>query len=234
MAPEDGSGALATIEARIGHRFSRPCLLQLALTHPSFGSEHNERLEFLGDALLNLAIAIELYQRHPTLREGSLSRLRAQLVRAETLAGLARELGLGPALRLGSGEAAAGGRDRESILADALEALIAAVQIDAGTDAALARVASWFGSRLAALDPGMSHKDAKTELQEVLQAHRRPLPRYELLELAPASGAGNCRVRCHVPGLPEPVEGSGRNRRLAEQQAARRALEDLRSSGEKT
>lgn len=233
MAPEDDSRPLAAIESRIGHRFSRPEFLQLALTHPSFGSEHNERLEFLGDALLNLAIAIELYQRHPTLREGQLSRLRAQLVRAETLAGLARELGLGPALRLGSGEASAGGRDRESILADALEALIAAVQLDAGTDAALARVACWFGERLAGLDPGVSHKDAKTELQEVLQARRCPLPRYEVLELAPASGIGNCRVRCHVPGLPEPVDGSGRNRRLAEQQAARRALDALRAAGER-
>lgn len=228
MAPED---PLAAIESRIGHRFSRPGLLQLALTHPSFGSDHNERLEFLGDSLLNLAIAVELYNRHPMLREGQLSRLRAQMVRAETLAGLARELGLGGALRLGAGESAAGGREKESILADALEAVIAAVQLDAGTDAALARVAVWFEGRLAALDPGVSHKDAKTELQELLQARRRPLPRYELLELAPASGSGACRVLCHVPGLSEPLEGSGRNRRLAEQQAARRALDALRLSG---
>ncbi|MFM7273730.1 MAG: ribonuclease III [Gammaproteobacteria bacterium] len=228
MAPED---TLPAIASRIGHRFARPGLLQLALTHPSFGSEHNERLEFLGDALLNLGIAIELYQRHPGLREGQLSRLRAQMVRAETLAGLARELGLGAALRLGTGEAAAGGRDKESILADALEAVIAAVQLDAGTDAALACISRCFEGRLGDLDPEVSHKDAKTELQELLQARRRPLPRYEVIELAPASGSGNCRVLCHVPGLADPVEGSGRNRRLAEQQAARRALDSLQFEG---
>jgi ribonuclease-3 len=227
VAPED---PLAAIESRIGHRFSRPELLRLALTHPSFGSDHNERLEFLGDSLLNLAIAIELYQRHPALREGQLSRLRAQLVRSETLASLGRELGLGSGIRLGAGEAAAGGREKESILADAVEALIAAVQLDAGTDAALARVAAWFGDRLAALDPEVSHKDAKTELQEFLQARRQVLPRYEVLELAVASGSGACRVRCHVASLPDPVEGRGRNRRLAEQDAARSALSALRSA----
>ncbi len=216
------------IEASIGHRFSRRDLLALALTHPSFGQPHNERLEFLGDALLNLGIAAELFSRYPSLREGQMSRLRASLVREETLAGLARELGVGPELRLGGGEAAAGGRDRDSILADALEALIAAISIDAGTEAALAAVSRWFAGMLDAQDPHVSHKDPKTELQEFLQARRRPLPRYEVL-VFPEAGAGECRVQAHVDGLPEPSPGAGRSRRIAEQQAARHALGALRA-----
>ena len=216
------------IEASIGHRFSKRDLLVLALTHPSYGQPHNERLEFLGDALLNLGIAEELFRRYPGLREGQLSRLRANLVREETLARLARELGVGPELRLGGGEAATGGRDRDSILADAVEALIAAISLDAGTAAALAAVSRWFAGLLAAQDPGVSHKDSKTELQEYLQARRKPLPRYEVL-VFPEAGAGLCRVQAHVEGLAEPSPGEGRNRRIAEQQAARHALGALRA-----
>jgi len=211
------------LEQRIGHRFADADLLRLALTHPSFGQPHNERLEFLGDALLNLGIAAELYARYPALREGQLSRLRASLVREESLARLARELGMGQALRLGAGESAAGGRDRDSILADALEAVIAAISLDAGTGEALAAVSRWFAKLLDAQDPGVSHKDPKTELQEYLQARRRPLPRYEVL-VFPEAGGGECRVVAHVDGLPELSPGSGRNRRIAEQQAARHAL----------
>ena len=216
------------IEASIGHRFSRRDLLVLALTHPSYGKPHNERLEFLGDALLNLGIAEELFRRYPGLREGQLSRLRANLVREETLARLARELGVGPELRLGGGEAATGGRDRDSILADAVEALIAAISLDAGTAAALAAVSRWFADMLAAQDPDVSHKDSKTELQEYLQGRRKPLPRYEVL-VFPEAGAGLCRVQAHVEGLAEPSPGEGRNRRIAEQQAARHALGALRA-----
>lgn len=216
------------IEASIGHRFSRRDLLVLALTHPSYGKPHNERLEFLGDALLNLGIAEELFRRYPGLREGQLSRLRANLVREETLARLARELGVGPELRLGGGEAATGGRDRDSILADAVEALIAAISLDAGTAAALAAVSRWFADMLAAQDPDVSHKDSKTELQEYLQGRRKPLPRYEVL-VFPEAGGGLCRVQAHVEGLAEPSPGEGRNRRIAEQQAARHALGALRA-----
>lgn len=216
------------IEASIGHRFARRDLLVLALTHPSYGQPHNERLEFLGDALLNLGIAEELFRRYPGLREGQLSRLRANLVREETLARLARELGVGPELRLGGGEAATGGRDRDSILADAVEALIAAISLDAGTAAALAAVSRWFAGLLAAQDPDVSHKDPKTELQEYLQGRRKPLPRYEVLEF-PETGGGVCRVQAHVEGLAEPSPGEGRNRRIAEQQAARHALGALRA-----
>ena len=216
------------IESSIGHRFSRRELLILALTHPSFGQPHNERLEFLGDALLNLGIAAELYARYPGLREGQLSRLRASLVREETLARLARELGVGAELRLGAGESATGGRDRDSILADALEALIAAISLDAGNDAALAAVSRWFSGFLDAQDPDVSHKDPKTELQEYLQGRRKPLPRYEVL-VFPEAGGGLCRVQAHVEGLAEPSPGEGRNRRIAEQQAARHALGALRA-----
>lgn len=226
---ESGRPNGGSFEASLGHRFSRRDLLELALTHPSFGATHNERLEFLGDALLNLAIAAELYTRYPDLREGQLSRLRANLVRQETLAVVGRTLGIGARLRLGSGEASAGGRDRDSILADAVEALIAAIQLDAGTEAALAAVSRWFGPLLEAQDPAVSHKDPKTELQEFLQARRQPLPRYEVLAMPDPAG-GDCRVECHVEGLDTPVGGTGRNRRLAEQQAARLALERLQQS----
>jgi len=225
---EEARPVRGDIEASIGHRFSRRDLLVLALTHPSYGQPHNERLEFLGDALLNLGIAEELFRRYPGLREGQLSRLRANLVREETLARLARELGVGPELRLGGGEAATGGRDRDSILADAVEALIAAISLDAGTAAALAAVSRWFADMLAAQDPDVSHKDPKTELQEYLQGRRKPLPRYEVL-VFPEAGAGLCRVQAHVAGLAEPSPGEGRNRRIAEQQAARHALGALQA-----
>ena len=225
---EEARPVRGDIEASIGHRFSRRDLLVLALTHPSYGQPHNERLEFLGDALLNLGIAEELFRRYPGLREGQLSRLRANLVREETLARLARELGVGPELRLGGGEAATGGRDRDSILADAVEALIAAISLDAGTAAALAAVSRWFADMLAAQDPDVSHKDSKTELQEYLQGRRKPLPRYEVL-VFPEAGGGLCRVQAHVEGLAEPSPGEGRNRRIAEQQAARHALGALRA-----
>ena len=220
---EGGRRVRGEVETAIGYRFADKGLLALALTHPSFGQPHNERLEFLGDALLNLGIAAELYARYPGLREGQLSRLRASLVREESLARLARELCLGQALLLGAGESAAGGRDRDSILADALEAVIAAISLDADTGEALAAVSRWFAGLLDAQDPEVSHKDPKTELQEYLQARRRPLPRYEVL-VFPEAGGGECRVVAHVDGLPEPSPGSGRNRRIAEQQAARHAL----------
>ena len=161
---------------QLAHAFGDPALLETALTHRSAGRRNNERLEFLGDAVLNLGIAAELYARYPALREGQLHRLRVSLVRGETLAEIARELGLGAELRLGAGEASSGGRERDSILADAVEALLGAISLDAGTDAALAVVRAWFATRLAGLEPGVSHKDPKTELQEYLQARRAPLP----------------------------------------------------------
>jgi ribonuclease-3 len=214
---------------RLGHDFARRELLERALTHRSFGASHNERLEFLGDALLSFEIAAELCRRFPDLREGDLSRLRASLVRRESLAAIARELGIGAALKLGSGEAASGGRERDSLLADTLEAVLAAIHLDAGHEASHAAVLRWFGPRLAALDPCASHKDAKTELQEYLQARREALPRYEVTSMTDTAQETECRVSCSVPGLAEPVLATGRNRRSAEQQAAREALALLRA-----
>jgi ribonuclease-3 len=228
----EAAGGRDDLETRIGHRFARGELLRLALTHRSFGASNNERLEFLGDAVLGFVIAGELYRLHPDLREGQLSRLRASLVRREALAAIARSLDLGEALHLAAGEAASGGRDRDSNLADALEAVLGAIQLDAGTAAAESAVRRWFGATLARLDPAVSHKDAKTELQEYLQARRRALPRYELLESGGEGDATHCRVLCYATGLADPAEGCGRNRRIAEQQAARAALERLAASGQ--
>jgi ribonuclease-3 len=226
--PRDAARDIAELETRIGHRFARRDLLELALTHSSFGACNNERLEFLGDALLNLGIAAELYARYPRLREGQLHRLRVSLVRGETLAAIGRELQLGPVLRLGTGEDASGGRERDSILADAVEALLGAVYLDAGTEAALGAVRGWYLARLAAIEPGVSHKDAKTELQEFLQARRAPLPRYELAAATDGPGQQCFRVLCHVRGLAEPVEAEAGTKRAAEQRAAREALQRLR------
>jgi ribonuclease-3 len=230
--PRDPGSDLARLQSRIGHDFARRDLLELALTHASFGAGNNERLEFLGDAVLNLGIAAELYARYPALREGQLHRLRVSLVRGETLAGIGRELALGDVLRLGAGEASSGGRERDSILADAVEALLGAICLDAGTDAALAVVRSLYAARLAGLEPGISHKDAKTELQEYLQARRAPLPRYELATTSGVPGQQRFRVLCHVRGLAVPVEAEAGTKRAAEQQAARTALGRLQGAEE--
>jgi ribonuclease-3 len=230
--PRDPGSDLARLQSRIGHDFARRDLLELALTHASFGAGNNERLEFLGDAVLNLGIAAELYARYPALREGQLHRLRVSLVRGETLAEIGRELGLGAVLRLGAGEASSGGRERDSIIADAVEALLGAICLDAGTDAALDVVRSLYAARLAGLEPGVSHKDAKTELQEYLQARRAPLPRYELATTTGVPGQQRFRVLCHVRGLAVPVEAEAGTKRAAEQQAARAALARLQGAEE--
>lgn len=229
--PADDDRDIAWFEGSSGYLFTRRELLRQALTHASAGSANNERLEFLGDAVLDLAIAAELHEQFPQLREGQLHRLRASLVRGEALAGIGRELGIGTMLRLGAGEASSGGRDRDSNLADAAEALLGAVLLDGGADAALAVARRWYASRLHAIEPEASHKDAKTELQEFLQARRRPLPRYELLGTGPAGAGEAFRVRCDVQGLSPAPCGEGRTRRIAEQQAAARALQRLRSGG---
>ncbi len=227
----DRARGFAALETRIAYRFVRGELLELALTHRSFGAHNNERLEFLGDALLDFGIAEHLYRRFPRLREGDLSRLRASLVRGETLAELGREFGLGDFLRIGKGEARSGGRARDSILADTVEAILGAIVLDAGADTALAVLGRWYEARLVALDPGVSHKDAKTELQEYLQARRLPLPVYHLTTQSGADHKLWFCVECQVSVLALPVEGRGRSRRIAEQQAARAALKQLRLQG---
>jgi ribonuclease-3 len=217
----------ARLEQALGHHFARPELLRQALTHRSHSSPHNERLEFLGDSVLNCAVAMLLFRSFPTLKEGELSRMRASLVRQETLAEIAIALGLGDALRLGEGELKSGGFRRPSILADALEAIFGAVCLDAGFDAALATIERLYRERIEHIDPHASGKDAKTALQEWLQGRRLPLPQYLLLETHGSAHAQEFVVGCNIPALDLSVTGRGASRRAAEQEAAQAALARL-------
>ncbi|MFN4149191.1 MAG: ribonuclease III [Rhodocyclaceae bacterium] len=202
-------------------------MLRQALTHRSHSSPHNERFEFLGDSVLNCAVAILLFRQFPALKEGELSRLRASLVRQETLAEIATSLGLGDALRLGEGELKSGGFRRPSILADALEAIFGAICLDAGFDAALAAIERLYRERIEHLDPHHAGKDAKTALQEWLQGRRLPLPQYLLMETHGHAHAQEFVVTCNIPALDLSVMGRGLSRRAAEQEAARAALARL-------
>jgi len=217
------------LEAALGHGFGRPELLRQALTHRSFGSPHNERLEFLGDSVLNCVIAAALYRSFATLREGELSRLRASLVRQETLADIARSLGLGEMLQLGEGELKSGGAQRSSILADALEAVFGAVHVDAGFDAARMVIECLYQPALARIDPSDAGKDPKTALQEILQGRHLPLPRYTLLATRGEAHAQQFDIECLIPELGIRTTGSGGSRRIAEQQAAQGALAEIKS-----
>ncbi len=211
-----------------GHAFANSELLAQALSHRSAGSPHNERLEFLGDALLNLIIAEQLYARWPKADEGAMTRARAELVRESALAGVARTLELGARLTLGPGEMKTGGHRRDSILADALEAIIAALYLDAGFDACRQVVLPWFEPLLAALPPlHQVGKDAKTRLQEWLQARQLALPGYALLEESGDDHDKRFRVGCTVIDPPVSGEGGGSSRRAAEQAAAEAALAQL-------
>jgi ribonuclease-3 len=200
-------------------------LLRQALTHRSHGASHNERLEFLGDGVLNCVIAAELFRLFPQLAEGDLSRLRASLVNQQSLFEIAQEIDLGAQLRLGDGELKSGGARRPSMLADALEALIGAVFIDGGFEAARAFVLHLFGQSLNATDPLTLGKDAKTLLQEFLQARRIPLPQYSVVSTAGEAHEQIFRVECVVPELKIRTRGEGTSRRGAEQVAARRAYD---------
>lgn len=210
---------------RISHRFADPGLLAQALTHRSAGAPHNERLEFLGDALVNLIVAEALYLRWPKVDEGALTRARAELVRESALAPIARELELGARLTLGPGEMKSGGHRRDSILADAFEALVAAVYLDAGFEACRAVVLPWFQPAMDALPPANKvGKDAKTRLQEWLQGKQKPLPIYELVAESGEDHAKTFRVSCRVNDPVLVTEGEGNSRRSAEQLAAEAAL----------
>ena len=213
------------LERRLGHAFSEGSILREALTHRSFGAPHNERLEFLGDSVLNLVITAELFRRFAELREGELSRLRASLVREPTLHELALDIGLGSWLRLGEGAHKSGDAQRPSILADAMEAVFGAVYADGGFEAASAAVVKLYESRLAALDPALSSKDPKTRLQELVQARHLPLPVYTVLTTRGAAHDQVFEVQCTVAALELRTTGTGLSRRLAEQDAARQALE---------
>ncbi len=215
------------LEAELGYRFADAQLLEQALTHRSFGTPHNERLEFLGDGVLGCIIAAELYLRFGELREGELSRLRASLVREQRLHELAGALGLGDHLRLGEGELKSGGFRRPSILADALEALVGAVFLDGGFEAAREVVVRLYRSRLDAIDPRGAEKDPKTRLQEWLQSRRYALPRYSVVATRGAAHDQHFEVECIVEDLALRTTGGGASRRLAEQEAARAAYERL-------
>ena len=202
-------------------------MLEQALTHRSYGSPHNERLEFLGDGVLGCVMAQELFARFPALSEGELSRLRASLVRKEALAAVARDLGLGDHLRLGEGESANGGATRPSILADTLEALYGAVFLDAGYASARRAVCSTFGPVLESLDPNATAKDPKTRLQELLQARGQGLPSYSVVATQGAAHQQTFEVECVVEQLGLRATGRGEARRAAEQQAAEALLRQL-------
>jgi ribonuclease-3 len=212
----------------LGYRFNDLALLQRALTHRSSGKRNNERLEFLGDAVLGCVIADEIYQRHPKAREGELSRLRASLVNRESLAGLAQSLDIGSYLRLGSGERKSGGHRRDSILADALEAVLGAIYLDGGFAACRDCILALYADSLAGSTDLAGLKDPKTRLQEYLQSGQQPLPEYTVLETSGDAHDQRFRVQCRItdPGCP-PTEAVARNRRNAEQKAAARMLEQL-------
>ncbi len=213
------------LESALGHTFSRRELLQQALTHRSYGAPHNERIEFLGDSILNCIIAAQLYERFPSLREGDLSRLRASLVRQETLFLVAQTLSLGNYLQLGEGELKSGGFRRPSILADALEALFGAVFLDAGFERAREVITQLYQAQLAQIDPRQTCKDPKTTLQELLQGRHLPLPRYALKAARGEAHMQEFEVECLIPELQICALGIGGSRRSAEQEAAQRAAQ---------
>jgi ribonuclease-3 len=213
------------IERRLDYRFSNAALLQQALTHRSHGVPHNERLEFLGDGLLNFVVARLLFQHFTNLPEGDLSRLRAGLVNQQALSELAIGLDLGAHLRMGEGELKSGGFRRPSILADAFEALVGAVYLDGGFPAAEKVLDALFAPLLARIDPRTTEKDPKTRLQEYLQGRKLALPQYSILSIAGEAHEQFFRVECAIMQLSIRAEGEGVSRRAAEQEAARQAYE---------
>jgi ribonuclease-3 len=223
---------LERLSLSIGYRFSDTDLLLRALTHRSYSAAHNERLEFLGDSVVNCAVALALYRKFPTLSEGELSRLRASLVSQSSLAEIAIGHELGAHLRLGEGEVRSGGARRPSMLADAVEAVVGAAFLDGGFDAAETVVQTLFQEALAKIDPSTTAKDAKTRLQEYLQGRRLPLPRYTVVATRGEAHEQTFEVECEIAELGIRCHGQGASRRGAEQEAARAAYE--RATGAST
>jgi ribonuclease-3 len=216
---------LPALEERLGYRFVQRTLLEQAVTHRSHGAIHNERLEFLGDAVLNCAIAQLLFQKYGRLDEGDLSRLRANLVKQQSLADIAERLVLADFLRLGEGEMKSGGFRRPSILADTMEAIFGAIFLDSGFDSASGVIGKLFEPVLKSVDPKTLGKDSKTLLQEYLQGKRIALPIYTVVETRGAAHNQEFEVECSIPKLEISVHGTGRSRRAAEQSAAKQAFE---------
>ncbi len=214
---------------QLGYAFQQSELLDRALSHRSVGSNNNERLEFLGDSILSYVISVELFQRFPEVDEGGLSRLRASLVKGDTLAELARQLSLGDYLRLGPGELKSGGFRRSSILADAFEALLGAIYLDSDIATVKGVILQQFEERLDAVNPATALKDPKTRLQEYLQSRQLPLPDYEVTQITGKAHAQTFTVSCRIDDLDKAVVAEGSSRRKAEQQAAKLILDKLDS-----
>ncbi len=225
----DSKDRMLNMQGRLQHTFANPALLQRALTHRSYSSDHNERLEFLGDSVLNLSVAALLFDRLKTLPEGDLSRVRANLVKQDTLHQLANDLRISEVLLLGEGEAKSGGFKRPSILADALEAVIGAVFLDAGFSAADALVQRLFNGL--EIQPQMAAvgKDPKTELQELLQGRKLPVPTYKVVATVGAAHKQTFDVECEVPSMNLRERGIGGSRRAGEQAAAAAMLVNLKA-----
>ena len=215
------------LEASLGYTFRDPKLLRDALTHRSFGTPHNERLEFIGDGVLNCTIALALFEKFPELPEGQLSRMRANLVSQPALHLLAQRLDISQHLRIGEGEEKSGGRERPSMLADALEAVFGAILLDSGFEAARTTINQLYANRISQVDPREGGKDAKTRLQELMQSRHFPLPAYTVERVDGEAHSQIFTVRCSVPQLDQEASGHGPSRRAAEQQAAQAVLAKL-------
>ena len=218
------SQSLEKVSKRLGYTFKTIAHLELALTHRSVGSKNNERLEFLGDSIVNFVIGEALFRKFPSAREGQLSRLRARLVKGKTLAEVAREFDLGEYLHLGAGEMKSGGHRRESILADAMEAVIGAIYLDGGLEAVQPCILRWYQGRLDGLDLQDTLKDPKTRLQEALQARQWALPQYTVVNVDGDAHDQTFTVSCYIEALDLTAKGRGSSRRYAEQHAAEQAL----------
>ena len=226
MSPD--SLAITNLRANIGYQFNHAAILTQALTHRSFAANNNERLEFLGDSVLNFIVAHQLYNRFDKLPEGDLSRLRAALVKESTLSEIAASLNIGEALKLGEGELKSAGYKRPSILADALEAIVGAVYLDGGFAAAEALVLKLYAQKLANIDPKIIDKDAKSQLQEYLQGKKIELPDYNVVSIEGEAHAQTFKIECMIQKLRISTVGEGTSRRIAEQQAAQFALEVIK------
>lgn len=216
-----------SLEATLGYTFREPRLLREALTHRSFGTPHNERLEFIGDGVLNCTIALALFHKFPELPEGQLSRMRANLVSQPALHALAQRLDISDHLRIGEGEEKSGGRERPSMLADAVEAIFGAILLDAGFEAAQTTINRLYVQRIAAVNPKEGGKDAKTRLQEYMQAKHLPLPSYAVERVDGEAHAQVFTVRCTIHPSGQSGTGQGASRRAAEQLAATAVLANL-------
>lgn len=218
---------LERLQKKLGYQFANVDYLQQALTHRSAAAKNNERLEFLGDSILNFTIGKALFEKFPKANEGELSRMRAALVKEHTLAIIARKFDLGEYLKLGAGEMKSGGHRRESILSDCVEAIIAAIFLDRGMETSMERINAWYQDLLVDMQPSEAQKDPKTRLQEFLQARKQPLPEYEVIDIKGEAHNQTFKVSCKVNTLDKIIIGSGTSRRKAEQNVAEQVIEIL-------